>query len=46
MALRVLPLKTKLKRILRYHKLKQILGEMDRGLGLLGPNGYDIKHYS
>ena len=38
-------LKLKRERILKYHKHKQILGKMDRRLGLLDPNGYDFKHY-
>ena len=42
---RVLTLQLKLERILKCHELKQTLGEMDRRLGLLDPNGYDIKTY-
>ena len=38
--LRVLHLQLKLERILKCHKLKQILGEIDRRLCLLDPNGY------
>lgn len=43
--MRVLPLQLKLERILECRKVKQIPGETERRLGLLGPNGYDIKHY-
>lgn len=43
--LSVVRLKLELKRILKYLKMKQTLGEVDCKLGLLDANGFNIRHY-